>query len=65
VGGSNSYRPFSRQFAIDFDAELVERWRTGDERPEILTDRLEWQPSAEHASLSIDLDAFFRDVRGE
>ena len=52
-------------WVIDVDAQLVERWRPADERPEILTDRLEWQPSAEHAPLSIDLDAYFRGVRGE
>jgi Uma2 family endonuclease len=52
-------------WVIDVDATLVERWRPGDERPEILTDRLDWQPSAEHAPLSIDLVAYFRDVRGE
>ena len=52
-------------WVIDIDAALVERWRPGDERPEILTDRLEWQPAIEHAPLSIDLVAYFRDVRGE
>jgi len=52
-------------WVVDVDAEIVERWRPGDERPEILTDRLEWQPSAEHAPLAIDLDGYFRDVRGE
>jgi hypothetical protein len=49
----------------DVDAEIVERWRPADERPEILTGRLDWQPSAGLAPLSIDLDAYFRDARGE
>ena len=52
-------------WVVDVDAELVWRWRPRDERPEVLTDRLDWQPSAEHAPLSIDLVAYFRDVRGE
>jgi Uma2 family endonuclease len=52
-------------WVVDVDAELVWRWRPADERPEILIDRLDWQPSAELAPLSIDLDAYFRDIRGE
>ena len=52
-------------WVVDVDAEHVERWRPGDTRPEILDRNLEWQPSAEHAPLSIDLDAYFRGVRGE
>lgn len=36
---------------IDEDARLVERWRPGDERPEILFERLTWQPRP-------DLDRF-------
>jgi Uma2 family endonuclease len=27
---------------VDLDARIVERWRPGDERPEIVADRLEW-----------------------
>jgi hypothetical protein len=50
---------------VDVDAEHVERWRPGDTRPEILDRSLEWQPSPEHPPLSIDLVAYFRDVRGE
>jgi len=50
---------------VDVDGGVVERWRPCDERPEILTDRLEWQPSVEHTPLSIDLIAYFRDGRGE
>ena len=52
-------------WVIDIDAEHVERWRPGDTRPEILDRRLEWQPSPEHVPLSIDLVAYFTDVRGE
>lgn len=31
---------------VDLDARLVERWRPGDARPEVLTERLEWRPDA-------------------
>ena len=42
---------------VDVDGGVVERWRPGDARPEILDRSLDWQPSAEHAPLSIDLNA--------
>ena len=29
---------------VDAQARLVERWRPGDARPEIINDTLEWQP---------------------
>lgn len=32
-------------WVVDLDARLVERWRPSDDRPEILTDRLEWRPA--------------------
>lgn len=50
---------------VDVDARLVERWRPDDERPEILAERLEWQPDPAHPPLVIDLVAYFRDVTGE
>lgn len=49
---------------VDLDARLIERWRPGDERPEILTTSLLWEPQAD-ASLALDLAAFFRAVTGE
>ena len=49
---------------VDVDAALVERWRPGDERPEILSDRIDWQPSPGAAVLTIDLVAYFREVVG-
>lgn len=50
---------------VDVDARLVERWRPDDERPEILAERIEWQPDQKHPPLVIDLPAYFRDVTGE
>jgi Uma2 family endonuclease len=49
---------------VDIDARLIERWRPDDERPEILVEQLEWKPDPTHASLIIDLPAYFRDVTG-
>jgi len=50
---------------VDVDARLVERWRPDDERPEILTDMLAWQPDPGCAQLLIDLPAYFAEVLGE
>ncbi|MEO8333541.1 MAG: Uma2 family endonuclease [bacterium] len=44
---------------VDLEARLVERWRPDDVRPEILPDRLIWQPYAGVEPLTIDLTALF------
>ena len=43
----------------------LERWRPEDERPEIITDRIEWQPDPAQPPLAIELPALFREVWGE
>jgi Uma2 family endonuclease len=50
---------------VDLDARLIERWRPGDERPEILDGTLTWQPAGADAPLTVDLPAFFREVCDE
>jgi len=50
---------------VDLDARLVERWRPSDKRPEVLAERLEWQPEGAPTPLVLDLVAFFREVHGE
>jgi len=50
---------------VDLDARSVERWRPGDERPEVLTERLRWQPDTATPPLEIDLSAFFAQVVGD
>jgi Uma2 family endonuclease len=50
---------------VDLDARLIERWRPGDERPEILDGTLAWQPAGADAPLTVDLPAFFREVWAE
>lgn len=47
---------------IDADARVVERWRAGDSRPEILSSTMRWQPIADHDALKIDLDRMFAEV---
>jgi Uma2 family endonuclease len=47
---------------VDLDARLVERWTPCDERPAILTDQLEWQPTPGATTFVLDLAAFFAEV---
>jgi Uma2 family endonuclease len=50
---------------VDVDARVIERWRPDDQRPEILTERIEWQPDASIGALSIELVDYFREAWGE
>jgi hypothetical protein len=52
-------------WVVDVDARLVERWRPSDERPEILSTALEWQPRGASTSMKVDLPSFFARVLGE
>jgi Uma2 family endonuclease len=47
---------------VDLDSRLFERWRPGDERPEILNDAIEWVPDTAKPSLTIDIQGFFSEV---
>lgn len=49
---------------IDVNARVIERWRPGDERPEILSERLAWQPDPNVAPLEVDLEVYFGKVCG-
>jgi Uma2 family endonuclease len=50
---------------VDLDSRLVERWRPGDTRPEILTETLEWRAPGAEEPLSLDLRALFVEALGE
>lgn len=52
-------------WVVDLDARLVERWRSGDERPELFTERLTWRPDPAGPALEISLGEFFEAVLGE
>jgi Uma2 family endonuclease len=55
----------SEYWIVDLDGRVIERWRRGDERPEILAERIEWSPIPDAPPLAIDLRAFFADVLGD
>ena len=46
-------------------ARTVERWRLGDDVPEVLLETLTWQPVPDAPPLVLDLGALFRAVHGE
>jgi Uma2 family endonuclease len=50
---------------VDLDARLIERWRPGDERPELVTEVLRWELRAGVEPLTIDLAAYFGVVLDE
>jgi len=50
---------------VDTDARTIERWRPSDERPEVLSEQLSWQPEGAAAPLTIDLVEFFARAQGE
>ena len=52
----------SEYWIVDLDAEIIERWTPGQERPAVLSDRLEWQPWTEHPALTLDLPALFAEI---
>ena len=49
---------------VDLDARLVERWRPGDERPEVLDSELVWQPLEHIPPVRLNLHALFAKALG-
>ncbi|MBK8648914.1 MAG: Uma2 family endonuclease [Gemmatimonadetes bacterium] len=47
---------------VDADAWCIERWRRGDERPEIVTETLEWRPEGAGEALEIDVQRVCREA---
>jgi Uma2 family endonuclease len=49
---------------VDLDAQVVERWRRGEPRPEVIDGVLTWQPLATVPALALDLPALFAAALG-
>ena len=47
---------------VDLDSRMFERWRPGDDRPEVLHEAVEWIPDSLKAGLTIDIKAFFDEI---
>ena len=50
---------------VDGDARIVERWGPLDDRPEIISERLEWRPDPDLPPLTVELPALFTAALGE
>jgi Uma2 family endonuclease len=50
---------------VDPEARHVERWRPGDERPELLADEIEWLAPGFDQPLVISLPELFRAAIGD
>jgi Uma2 family endonuclease len=50
---------------VDVDVRVVERWRAGDERGELLDEALEWRPTAAIQPLTVPLPEYFARVHRE
>ncbi|MGQ0701860.1 MAG: Uma2 family endonuclease [Gemmatimonadales bacterium] len=51
-------------WVVDLDARAVERWRLGEERPELLDDSISWHPDPEMPPLTIALPDLFAEIPG-
>jgi hypothetical protein len=47
---------------VDGDAEAFEAWRSNDERPALVDQRLFWQPAPGLPPFELDLPVFFLSV---
>jgi Uma2 family endonuclease len=50
---------------VDTDARVIERWRPEDVRPEVLADKISWQPLPSIEPLVIELPLLFARIHGE
>ena len=49
---------------VDLDAALIERWRPGEDRPEVAVSVLEWEPPGATNSFQLDIRKCFDRVGG-
>lgn len=50
---------------VDIEAALVEEWKPGEERPRIITDRLEWRPDGAAEPFILELADLFAGTEPE
>ena len=50
---------------VDVDARVIERWRRGESRPEVLSQQLTWHPDGAAQALDLDIARFFSRVMRE
>ena len=52
-------RRIPEYWIVDVDARVIERWRRGHDRPEILTVTLDWTPDGAARPFTLDLPSLF------
>lgn len=50
---------------VDLDARIIERWNTGEDRPEIIDASLAWRPAGATEPFVVDVQSFFAEVMNE
>jgi len=55
----------SEYWIVDDMSQTVERWTPDEERPELLAERLVWNPAGTSEPFVLDLGQFFKDVAAE
>ena len=55
-------RHIAEYWIVDLDARLVERWTPNEDRPEVLTELLEWHPAGAAIPLRLDIVKYFEAV---
>lgn len=53
------HRRIPEYWIVDVDARVIERWRRGNDRPEMLTATLEWTPEGATRPFTLDLPSLF------
>jgi Uma2 family endonuclease len=49
-------------WAVDLEAQCIERWRPDDVQPEVLATGLRWQPPGAASPLLLNLPSFFAEI---
>ena len=49
---------------LDPEARVVERWRRGEDRPQIIAERLSWQPFTDKAAFELSVAQLFEEALG-
>ncbi|MGH7720149.1 MAG: Uma2 family endonuclease [Gemmatimonadaceae bacterium] len=52
-------------WVVDLDARIIERWRRGEERAQLVDDRLEWHPDGAVEPFVLDVGRYFAEVNDE
>ncbi|HEX6598570.1 MAG TPA: Uma2 family endonuclease [Gemmatimonadaceae bacterium] len=50
---------------VDLDARIIERWKSGEDRPEIIDASLAWRPAGATEPFVLDVQRFFAEVMNE